>query len=400
MNKKKLNDYEHWEKGEYLRKLYAHINRFDLDQDEFSELVELSLKHLTDQRYGLSKNDIQNPIKRSIIRKLYFAFNIDCEKFLLEQNDEDTFFKSPLGREVKKKDYFTREYWEKIEAIRPPYNPTVDVISLPREITSNTQLIKAYDKLGGYIRKAKKSIVVHELLFKGSNSMPDKYKAYMKAQVKIHEAIEEVLEDKGKLLIEEFKYIRTLCLSPSESLHPKRNFPERLTALAIETAKETFKHLQWCLKNHPDKCEFYVANSSLYRSHCLIDEEILLTEDYTKHDKMVLPHILFVDNVAGKNILSTLKGNILDEDNREIEHRLDENSVINCFQKAISYLETQISNRERAIERMNREFGFMMPNEIREVIEREEVVLDLIKKQKASVFEKIKFLKLNVYSGK
>jgi len=82
--------------------------------------------------------------------------------------------------------------------------------------------------------------------------------------------------------------------------------------MMIEASFETLQHIKNCFDKHSkgkdkDICKFYVAPFSGMRAHTLIDDRILLSEDYKKHADYIKPHLIFIDNVQVKSDLQKMK---------------------------------------------------------------------------------------------
>lgn len=161
-----------------------------------------------------------------------------------------------------------------------------------------------------------------------NNFLPDQsLKRYRYA----HEVIYDIIETKLKTN-PNFKYRRIFCLSPSTSLHHKaiqaprpyfedlseKDKKQRLSlkhdienAFLIESSTEALNHVKRCLKIKKDTnntyIEFFITPRTRFRHHCIIDSNILLTEDYVKTENGIIPDQIIIDRLQDQDTSGTQK---------------------------------------------------------------------------------------------
>lgn len=318
------------EKSEYYKRLKKRMDQIYIGEGKDRHTMELSdllgLINLSDRSFrevqGFKKDKIkskeyQRVFTRTFIRALYLACQINPADFLIDKKQETAW----LNKFHKKKElFFTHEYWNKIKGHFTASNSLIRYIRIEsHDANSNPELETIYKKiLAPYFLDAKHTVKVYEVLFKGAFRRPNEYGAYAKAQYHVLMAIQKWLDDKKaendqireenkKLKTEgkkekkllKYKYIRTLACMRSKFLFSKDGNENRKKAMVLEASRQTLKHLQYCMDNHPNHCEFWVTKSKHRRNHALIDDHYTLTEDYTTtYNDVVVPDGVFINNVS------------------------------------------------------------------------------------------------------
>lgn len=270
--------------------------------------------HLFDKKHGFPTDGTVIPIQRNYAFKYHVLFRVPLEFLTITKEEEDLFFEH---HKVKRSAYLTLDYWDRIKdfAVSLGENPAIEVIPVSVDSQSNPQLTVAYQKLASKIDVAEESIIVWENTFKGNNDNPGNQAAYNNAQRVVFEKIIEVLERKKnqRAKASEFKYTRVFNLSPYNPINDNDVFK----VLVDEMSKECLEHLIECFKKYPEYCEFKIAkNVSRFRSHCLIDSKIFLTEDYIKFGDNVIPRIFFLDSLEIPGDFGKLISSIREDDTR------------------------------------------------------------------------------------
>ena len=277
---------------------------------DLSILTGLSQTHIFSKKAGFPGNDNeQGLLDKKMVGLLYLCTGADLKHFQLNKKLEDELLKdidpSELGQ------YFTSKFAKKISKYHSSKkDKSVKVINLPLDTDTDNYAESYTKKILKYYINAKQSIQVVETLFKGNNKNPvNNLKGYRLAHRKIFKAIQDKLKalknenshlsrkERSKL----FRYKRVLCLSPSESIHSKKSTEDQIKALYIESSPEVLYHMKKCLRDYPEFCEFYVSPFTRFRHQCLIDNDILLTEDYIKNLDSIVPDEIFIDNLKSSN---------------------------------------------------------------------------------------------------
>lgn len=394
--------------NEYLDKVYSKIDRYKKEHPfSFADLAYVvgHSNYKTEKsenrrrlirNLGFQVGDGKTPCKqdtcftRSLIKNLYMGLHINPEDFLLDCDTETIFLDKPVKKGKKPGNgeregnhiYFTRDYWNKSKKFYIP-NPLIQVKPIPlvSHTETETDLTDFYEEIAQYYEEASSSIVAHEVLFKGNNNNPEKYKTYRHAQNQLFEAIDRAInnfknerdKDQGESLESEppktvksislnrtFSYQRVFYLSPSESIHAKNihTSSEMFKIMMIEASFETLQHIKKCFDRHSggkdkDMCKFYVAPFSGMRAHTLIDDKILLSEDYKKHADYIKPHLIFIDNVQVKSDLQKMK-DVFDLELKQKEdkkiHLLRKRDFPKYIRQAEKYLKSRIEEYEDALD--------------------------------------------------
>lgn len=386
----------------YLDKIYAKINSYEGDFcfDDFEYLTRRIVHNartegdkkrlIRDMGFqigdGINKCEQTIPFRRALIRNLYLGLHINPGEFLLDKKTEKKFLKRKVGKGGGKREedhvYFTHDYWNKSKEFYIP-NPLIQVKPIPlvSHTETETDLTDFYEEIAQYYEEASNSIVAHEVLFKGNNNNPEKYKTYRHAQNQLFEAIDIAINNfkgerdkdqddsleneptkavKSKSLNRTFSYQRVFYLSPSESIHAKNihTSSEMFKIMMIEASFETLQHIKKCFDRHSegkdkDMCKFYVAPFSGMRAHTLIDDKILLSEDYKKHADYIKPHLIFIDNVQVKSDLQKMK-DVFDLELKQKEdkkiHLLRKRDFPKYIRQAEKYLKSRIEEYEDALD--------------------------------------------------
>lgn len=247
-----------------------------------------------------SATKLKAPIDRPRFRKIHFLLQVDPEHFLLKPEEENAWFKENSNEPRDK--YFTIEFWNTIKAFWPKkkgWNYLESFFHHNR--TFNEPLQKSYNAISSYFRSAKYHITVHEVLFKGDNEKPGRYKAYRDAQKLVHSAIMDAIK-RHSANDEDFRYKRVFHLSSSEHLFPKGNKDDQLRAFMAEASLQTLEHILTCLKNHSKYCSFHVVGrSSSLRHRAVIDDEWMFVEDYAFDNGLTTPERLIIHDITPKS---------------------------------------------------------------------------------------------------
>lgn len=392
--------------NDYLDKIYTKIEAYESDFC-FDDFEYLTRRIVHDERKegdkkrlirdmgfqigdGINKCEQTIPFKRALIRNLYLGLHINPGEFLLDENIEKEFLKKTVGKGGGKREedhvYFTHDYWNRSKEFYIP-NPLIQVKTIPLASHTETEndLTDFYEKIASRYKNASDSIIAHEVLFKGNNNNPQKYKTYRHAQNQIFEAIDKAINNfkdersknqntslqnnpsnqitapvKNKQQNRTFSYQRVFYLSPSESIHKKNinTSSEMFKIMMIEASFETLQHIKNCFDNHSspadkDICTFYVAPFSGLRAHTLIDDKILLSEDYKKHADYIKPHLIFIDNVQVKSDLQKMKKAFdleLEQKEEKKIHLLRKRDFPRYIRQAEKYLEGRIEEYENALD--------------------------------------------------
>ncbi len=288
-----------------MQKILNHVNEHGLSKEDFAKLTGTSKGHLTSgKNYFPSENTRQEILPKRMAGLIYLATGINPKKLLLDKIDEDRLLEGVSDSQKNK--LFTSKFVDEISKFHSK-DVNLKVINLPLNTDTSKYNEHYLEDIEKHYEGAKKSISVVETLFKGNNKNPvGNLTGYKEAHKELFEIIENKLdgikqkyshlslEDRKK----KFKYTRILCLSQSNSLHKKDKRHEKESAFLLEVSAEVLLHLNNCLKEYGDYCHFYISPFSRFRHQCLIDDDILLTEDYIKIDDCIVPDEIFVDDLS------------------------------------------------------------------------------------------------------
>lgn len=286
--------------------------------------------HLFDKNHGFPIDGTVVPISKNDAFKYHVLFRVPLEFLKIRIEDEEEFFKN---KTEKKAVYFTNAYWESIKKYAGSLgeNPAIEVIPVSVDSQNNPELVKTYEKLAERIGVVNESITIWENTFKGNNDNPGNQVAYLHAQKTVFKKIISILEEKKRSGVKssEFRYTRIFNLSPFNVINDKDEY----NILADEISKDCLAHIIECFKKYPSYCEFKISkNVSRFRSHCLIDSKIFLTEDYIKFGDNIIPRIFFLDSLEipsdfGKLIRSIeqddLRSNLIDIQFTELKQAVE-----------------------------------------------------------------------------
>lgn len=415
-----LEDHPFYKK---LQKRWNEINRRER-KNKSGEPLEMSLQTFIDlsrvsSRDALKKREFQEKqgISKLLFFQLYTICQINPKKLLLPKKEEKTWLKNLKKQNKDEKHYFTRAYWEELKPFIPPPNPNIEVKSipdLPPKTMDGDELKRFYERIADtYYKAAKSSIEVHELLLKGNNNDPGEFSTYREAQQVIFNAIDDTL--KNHETSETFKYRRVFYLSPSNSVHNQPATDEDIiNRFILEASSETLLHIKDCFAYPEGLCEFYVAPFSTFRAHCLIDDEVFITEDYQRYmhnqESYIVPNFLYIDNVSTDSDLLKLKtefdkvlGNQPNQRSSSKIIKLDKHGFSDYIKDCEEYLtgeNGEIEKRTKSIEMLteiqrNRlkleHYNWKTCNRL---IKHEKEILRILEKQKTILTSKVRYLGL------
>lgn len=288
--------------------------------------------------------------------------------FILKANPEETFLMNEkeeedwlLANEAKKdrkgknwvdpKKLLTWETWRKIKAKwgeRKVYLDFEDKIFSPDE-DRNEKLKETYEEIAKkYYSNAKSTIVAHELLFKGNNKNPNKYRAYSEAQICILKEIEFQLKQKADL-----KYERNFYLSLDDDFNFKKDQLTWGRAFVTEASIATLIHVSKCLRDYPGRCHFRIYTSTSFRHKVIIDNKYMLIEDYAEYKSMIVPESICVLDVRNQNeTVRLLKLTEKIQERRDFEPITIGDISLN-LEDVSEHLDKEIKIREALIEELN-----------------------------------------------
>lgn len=307
---------------------------------------------------GFITNDDQGMIPIDVVATLYFITGINPGEFLYKGNEKDWFEKvakrktSKLPKDEKK--YFTNDYWRELSrffAKRSFHNGLIQHLTIENHDGSiNTQLLNAYKQITDqYISKAK-TVEVYETLSKGDGSCLENFDAYYKAQKIILNEIARKLKEE-----DDFEYVRTFSLDRSELLHPKNiTTPEKINrAFVIEASALTLKHIQKCrnieTKKGTRRSIFEICEAKWMRNFLLIDNEILIIEDYVYTSRLLVPDSIIVLDVGRNSIARGYVGYLRKEVKRERRYSVSRD-LEDFINQAISYFDGQKAKRQKTLD--------------------------------------------------
>lgn len=300
-------------------------------------------------------SDSQQPLKLERVALFYLFLkaypgttflieNEEKERKWLRENDKKR--GTPEWKNPKK--LFTRDTWQAIKAgwgDRKVYLDFWDnIYSSSRK--KNEDLEDVYNIIAEkYYKKAKQSIIAHELLFKGDNTRPDDYKAYADAQYIILKQIEDQLDQNSDLIYERYFYF-----SRSEDLPFKLDKSEWYQAFVTEASIVTLSHVYRCLKKFPNQCTFEATTSSSFRHKVIIDERDMLLEDYAVLGNLIVPESICVIDVRRHN--ETAKMHKLTKKIQTERHfePLSSTEIEDGIDYVLEHLNRELKTRDRLIE--------------------------------------------------
>lgn len=398
MSKKSNNPPYHYKENSFFKYVQEKMDQLKMDDQTFLRLMGYDKESMSKEFVGgfVRRGNTQPVFKRQVIRKLYQVCHINPEDFLLDEEIEKEWLSKNAKTERSQKSYFTHDYWNLLKAFIPSKNPLLDLIPIspinPEVKATNDELTNLYQKLADErFRTAENKIIVHELLFKGNNNNPGSNSTYREAQALIFSAIDEVLA-KHKREKTTFTYIRVLYLSPSESIHLKTEKKDNIVKnMLIEAGIETLKHINDCYEHYPKFSSFYVAPCSQFRSHCLIDDKIFLSEDYLKQHNYILPYLLYIDDIKVESELKKLKKHFDLEltEKKESTHPLNKGDIPFYLNQAVLYLDKEVKYRESVLDIAESILEKNATNEIAAQLKvKEDAILEILKKQRENLTAK------------
>jgi len=225
-----------------------------------------------------------SPLSLNAASKL-IRFGIDPLEICIDQTKEDEYLKRKGAEEFNKR--FTRKWLaENGDKVREwQYNNPLLKLQIGRyRLTgSNGQTLEdVYAEVKSIIVSADKTIQANSLMMfperelGRSGDYTSMTSKYYKALRSINEAIVNRLETNPNL-----RYKRVFCLSPFEPWWIRTAKIDQIERFLLSSSHGIIEHVDECIQRFPDRVTFTVRKQSPFRNHMLIDDEYLLTEDYT-----------------------------------------------------------------------------------------------------------------------
>jgi len=324
-----------------------------MEEEKLLETMRLKRKSFFSNFNRVSED--QQPFKKVFVEKLCPILGLRHDDFLVTKAQEENHIKTycRIKNEsgnfvIDKKQVDLLVLHRNIGAFhQSSLNPNIRVRKIPlvTEDGDHKELIEFYEEIAKHYKEANEEIVSHELLLKGDNTNPNKYVTYTKAQNHIFNAIEFALRNG-------ITYKRVFYLSPSQSIHKKNiDDPDNLfKIMMIESSIETLKHIKLCMEKHSEKIEFFVSPFSSFRAQTLIDNNLLLTEDYKKDRDFIKPFLIYLDRTNVQSEIKKMRDVFLaelKEKRKKKIYKLDLDSFFLYLDEAYSYLSDLIDKREK-----------------------------------------------------
>lgn len=378
-----------YSKSRFVSEIKRVMAARNITLEQLADITGLKPRTIMSAKKGFPKEDKdQIPIPLDHMALLHFVLRVDPTKLLLPKEKERQILKKleedyweakekagleakknatkrgevyekPLEKNVRpfEKRYFTHDTWEELKKVwrtRRLWNYYHHFDSSSKG--NNTEIVKAYGELiEEFIKPAEKEIRAHELLFKGNSGEPDDYQSYNNAQKLIYKTIEEKLRD-SEAAGKKFTYKRVFYLDPSDRLYSKSEKDQNSILIAFmgEISTIALEHVYRCLTQFPNRCDFQVVlDNTSYRQNVIIDQEILLIEEYMyKH--RTAPETLFAFDVSeassGYRLLKDFNKTTSERIKKAITLNSDEMHLY--LRQASNYVEAEINMRHGVLDYM------------------------------------------------
>lgn len=373
-------------KNKYREDLEKEMTEKGISKEELLNLTNYETDSLFNKGFR-EDGRATEPFKRTVIRKLYMAMHIDCEKYLLPKEEETQWLRKYCKTQKERNTYFTHDYWNKIKQYQPKPDSILKIHRIEsQDFNKNRDLDETYEVLTKRFTQAKQQIQVHDVLSKGNNKNPGGFKAYLNPQNKVFKAIEDTLESMEQKGNKDFRYTRIFHLSKSEKVFSKIESDRKLIrAFLGETSEISLIHVLKCMDQYPKNCQFYISLESELRSKAIIDDEVLITEDYFVKDKKTVPQFITIYNTQRESKANFFLDKASLNETFQFLVKLDKEQLYDGLSQTIKYLDGQIKKRQEAIKVLRE-----IPQEdyIEELIDREKWDLRIFTSQRRNIINK------------